>query len=152
MPQPAPLRLIAGTESELVVIAAAVQDAVVKTVDIRYLRRDRRFSLEINRFHWETGGKRGPWFRSRSILAVDNVGSVRSRGVNASASGGVLLLLTASFAPTPSETGDPAGVLRLVFADGAEIEIDVECIDVTLYDTDRIWPARRRPDHSRDAT
>jgi hypothetical protein len=37
-----------------------------------------------------------------------------------------------------------------VFSGGGEIELDVECVDVTLIDLTRPWRARGRPAH--DAT
>jgi len=37
--------------------------------------------------------------------------------------------------------------VRLTFSGGGEIAFDVECLDVTLADITRPWPARRRPDH-----
>lgn len=145
MPQPVPKRLLADDAAGLEIISAAVQDAVCLPSDLEFKSRQRSFSLELNRFHWESAGKRGPYFRSRSLLGFDGVMSVRARGLPAKSSQDVLQLLSISF----NEDDAPAGLVLLTFAGGAEIELSVECIDVTLFDTDKIWPSKRRPDHNR---
>ena len=63
------LKLLAEDADGLGVIAAAVQDALVKPEDIKLDSRSRTFGLEINRFQWERAGKRMPFFRSRAVLA-----------------------------------------------------------------------------------
>lgn len=145
MPRPSPKRLIADDAAGLEVISAAAQDALCRASDMTYESRHRRFAMEVNRFHWESAGRRGPFFRSRSILAFDGVMHVRSKSLPPRSSEDVIQLLSIEFA----ETDAPAGAMTLTFAGGGEVELGVECIDVTLYDTDRIWPARRRPDHDR---
>ena len=76
------LKLLAEDVEGLGVIAAAVQDALVKPEDIKLDSRSRTFGLEINRFQWERAGKRIPYFRSRAVLAFAGVQGVRSRAVS----------------------------------------------------------------------
>ena len=148
MPQPVPKRLLADDAAGLEIVSAAVQDAVCLPADLEYHARQRKFAIELNRFHWETAGKRGPYFRSRSLLAFNGVMNVRGRGLPSRSSEQVLQLLSMSM----EETDTPAGIIKLTFAGGGELELSVECIDVTLFDTDKIWPAKRRPDHDRKNT
>lgn len=146
MPRPAPLRLTASTPEGLALVSAAAQDGLVKASDIAFDAKRRRFSFEMNRFQWENAGERGPYFRARAILAFDTVLSVKTRGMPPRGDDEILALLSAVFEP-----GDeaPAGGLRLSFAGGAEIMLDVECVDATLIDGDKIWPTRRKPDHDK---
>ncbi len=141
------LRLLAEDSEGLGIIAAAVQDALVKPQDIKLDRRARTFGLELNRFQWEKAGRRPPYFRSRAILAFSGVLSVRQnrmpRGIDA-----VLDLLDIGFAPAAEP---PGGAVNLVFANGSQVKIDVECIDVTLMDVGPSWPTRRKPDHGKPA-
>ncbi|HEX5006651.1 MAG TPA: DUF2948 family protein, partial [Hyphomonadaceae bacterium] len=45
----------------------------------------------------------------------------------------------------------PGGTVTLVFAGKTQIELNVECIDVTLMDTGTAWPTPRKPDHGKKA-
>ncbi len=145
MSQPAPKRLMADDLDGLQILSAAVQDAVLKPVDITFQKKARAVSLEINRFHWETAN-RPPFFRSRSVLRFDGVAGVRTRGIVLGHDETVLQVLSVAFEPEDA----PGGRMIVSFAGGAELEIRVECIDVILMDTDKIWPAKRRPDHDKD--
>ena len=137
------LRLLAEDADGLGVIAAAVQDALARPQDIKFDRKSRSFGLEINRFQWERAGKKAPYFRSRAVLAFAGVLSVQSqampRGVDA-----VVGLLDVRFAP---DGEPPGGEVSLFFAQGAQLRLAVECLDVTLIDNGPTWPTRRKPDH-----
>jgi hypothetical protein len=141
------LKLLAEDTEGLAIIAAAVQDALVKPQDIKLDKRARTFGLELNRFQWEQAGQRPPYFRSRAVLAFSSVLGVKQsrmpKGVD-----DVLDLLDVHFSPAAEP---PGGAVRLVFANGAQVQIDVECIDVTLMDTGAAWPTRRKPDHGKPA-
>jgi hypothetical protein len=139
------LKLLADDSEGLGIIAAAVQDGLVKPQDIKYDRQARVFGLEINRFQWETAGKQPPFFRSRAVLAFSSVLGVKSqkmpRGVD-----DVLGLLDIHFT---SAAEPPGGAITLIFANGARVQLDVECIDVTLMDMGTSWPTPRKPDHEK---
>lgn len=139
------LKLLAEDAEGLAIIAAAVQDALVKPQDIKLDGKARTFGLEANRFQWESAGKRPPYFRSRAVLAFTGVLAARQqkmpRDVDA-----VLVLLDVKFQPAAEP---PGGLVTLVFAEGARIQLDVECLDVTLMDTGQTWPTRRKPDHGK---
>jgi hypothetical protein len=139
------LKLLAEDSEGLGIIAAAVQDALVKPGDIKFDSKRRTFGLELNRFQWERAGKRMPYFRSRAVLAFTGVLNVRSskvpKGVDS-----LLALLDLRFSAAAEP---PGGTILLMFAAGAQIQLEVECVDVTLMDTGRAWPTRRRPDHEK---
>lgn len=139
------LKLLAEDSEGLGIVAAAVQDALVKPQDIKLDKRSRTFGLEINRFQWETAGRKGPFFRSRAVLAFSGVLGARQqkmpKGVD-----DVLGLLDIKFTAGAEA---PAGTVTLVFTRDAQVQLDVECIDVTLMDNGTAWPTRRRPDHEK---
>lgn len=141
------LRLTADDADGLGILAAAVQDAVLKRQDMKLDPRSRTFGLEVNRFQWERAGKRGPYSRSRAVLAFAGVLQARSQHLPADGED-VLSILDLQFIP---DAEPPSGRIRLVFAGGAEVDLVVECIDATLFDTGQAWPTRRRPDHGRPA-
>lgn len=139
------LKLLAEDVEGLGVIAAAVQDALVKPEDIKLDSRSRTFGLEVNRFQWERAGKRMPFFRSRAVLAFAGVQSVRSRAVSRDIDG-VHALIDVRFEQAAEL---PAGTVTLTFAGQTQIELTVECLDVTLADIGPAWPTRRKPDHEK---
>jgi hypothetical protein len=65
-----PLRLLAEEGDDLKIIAAAVQDAVVKAGNLVYEKRNRRFAIELNRYRWEAAPMRKgqPGERVRALL------------------------------------------------------------------------------------
>ena len=149
MAEQTPLRLIAEDSDDLTVISAVVQDAVIKAENFRYESRQRRFSLEINRFRWEEAlgePKRAPKTRIRSLLAFDGVLAVKTRGVSRADPDLVYSILNIEFEPNPEP---PGGIVRLHFAGDGELALEVEVLDATLLDSDYEWTTRRMPEHER---
>lgn len=148
MAETTPLRLIAEDTDDLTVISAAVQDAVVKAENLKYEARQRRFSIELNRFRWETAGKRrkGPQLRVRSLLAVDSVLSAKTLGVSKADPDMVYSLLKIEFVP---DDEPPGGEVRILFAGDGELALRVEALDVTLLDSDYEWTTHHTPSHER---
>lgn len=144
MADPTPLRLIAEDEEDLQVISAAVQDAVTKAENLRYEARQRRFSIELNRFRWEAEGKEKA--RVRALLSVDGVLTARARGLGQADPDTVVSLLQIVFVP---DDEPPGGQVILTFAGDGEIALKVEVLDVTLLDSDYVWHTRKTPSHER---
>lgn len=140
----APLRLLAEDAADLEILAAAAQDALVRVGDVSYDRKTRRFTALINRFRWETAKTSGPYERVRAALAFEGVLGVKSRKVRTEASDALAALLSLTFAPASEP---PGGEVRLAFAGGGDIALDVECLDATLVDIGPAWPTPRRPEH-----
>jgi hypothetical protein len=141
------LRLVAEDAEDLDIISAAVQDSVTKAANLKYERRQKRFSLELNRFRWEeAAGRSAQRERVRALLAIDSVLAASSRGLTKSDRDMVVSLLRVEFHP-----GDepPGGKVVLTFAGDGEIVLDVEVLDITLLDSDYVWPTRRVPSHEK---
>lgn len=138
------LKLMAEDTTDLEIIGAAVQDALVRVGDISLDKKARRFTVMINRFRWETAGAKGPYERIRAALSFDGVLGVKSRRVRQDTDEALGSLLSIGFIP---EEEPPGGVVRLMLAGGGEIAIDVECLDAVLVDTGPTWATPRRPDH-----
>lgn len=140
------LRLVAEDEADLKVISAAVQDAVLKAENIKYDRKRRRFTLEVNRFQWEDAPKRGPKTRVRTLLAFDSVLGVKTRAVSKADPDMVMSILSVTFTP---DDEPPGGKLSILFAGDGELLLEAEALDVTLLDSEYEWATRRTPDHDK---
>ncbi|MCR8725067.1 DUF2948 family protein [Frigidibacter sp. ROC022] len=144
----APLRLRALDTEDLAIISALCQDAVFPGSEMVWQSRQRRFALLLNRFRWEDQPKaalrRRPVERVQSVLAIEDVGKVRSQGLSRDADT-IYSLLALQFEPTE----DGMGVLTLTLAGDGAIALEVETLEVTLKDVTRpyIDPARRAPSH-----
>lgn len=141
------LRIVAEDASDLEIISSAVQDAVLKAENIKFDRKQRRMTLEINRFQWEDAkSKRGPQGRVRALLAFDTVLSVKTRAVSKADPEMVYSVLSLAFDP---DEEPPGGKLSILFAGDGELALQVEAIDVTLLDSSYEWTTRHRPDHDK---
>jgi hypothetical protein len=165
------LKLRARDAGDLEMIAAILQDALVPLADMKYLPREQRFALLLNRFRWEGApkervGKAGSpsgrraksssgqdarfadqdataFERVHAALVFDKVLGVKHRGMGAAAKGGVLALLTLRL---------DGAVVVISFAGGAEIRIEVERLSCHLEDLGEPWPTVWRPQHSESET
>lgn len=143
-----PLRLRAFDAEDLAVMAALAQDAVFPGSEMTWQRRQRRFSILLNRFRWEdktAAERRGRKpERVRSVLAIEDVSAIRSTGIDRSADT-VYCLLDISFA----QGADGAGIVTLTLAGDGAIEVAVEVLELTLTDVTRpyVAPSGKAPDH-----
>jgi len=141
------LKLMAEDAADLAVIAAAVQDALVRAGDLRHDPKARRFTATINRFRWEKAGERGPYERIRAGLSFEGVLGVKSKRLRRDAPDALAAILSVNFAPAAEP---PGGTVSIVLAGGGEIVLEVECLDAVLVDTGPVWSTPRRPDHEAD--
>jgi hypothetical protein len=137
-----PLRLLAEDQDDLAVISAALQDAVAKVGDMEWDAKGRRFTLALNRFLWEAPGALLAG-RVRAGLQFGSVMGVKSRNLRRDAPDAVVELLAVSFEPGEA----PGGQVRLAFAGGGDVLLDVECIDAALADVSAPWPTPSTPAH-----
>ena len=141
------LRLIAEDTADLEIISSAVQDSVLKAENLKYDRKRRRFTLEVNRFQWEDSkSKRGPQGRVRALLAFDGVLNVKTRAITKADPDLVLSILSLSFEPAAEP---PGGTISILFSGDGELALEVEAIDATLLDSAYEWSTRQRPDHDK---
>jgi hypothetical protein len=132
-----PLRLLAEDAVDLQIISAALQDAIMRPVDIRWEKDARRLTIVLSRFCWECGGT-----RVMSAMQFGDVEAVKSRRLPRLPEA-ALELLALDFEPTEA----PGGRVILMFAGGGDLRIDVECLDAVLTDLSDRWPARVAPTH-----
>ncbi len=137
------LRLHALDSEDLSLLSAHVQDALVRVGDIAYLPAKRRFALVGSRFDW-AAEMEGRLERCRSGLHFEGVQRVRCARVSRDEPDAILELLAVTFEPGPEP---PGGVIRLTFAGGAAICLDVECVEAQLCDIGPRWKTAARPTH-----
>lgn len=146
-----PLKLIALDAEDLAVVSAHLQDAVVRIGDMAYLPRQKRFAAVLNRFDWlgavavARKGMAPSGERRRAGLRVERVSKARLLGIDLKKRNAFQSLLAMTFVSGGAD--DPAGSIRLDFAGGAAIELEVECIECELKDLGAAWRAKRVPDH-----
>jgi Protein of unknown function (DUF2948) len=139
-----PLRLIALDADDLGVISVHLQDAVVRTDDLKWLKDERRFALALRRFDWEAPANEPR--RRLAGLHFNRVHSVRYRDIDLSKPDAILNLLAVTF-----EAEDvPSGHVTLVFSGGGAIRLSVECVEAQLKDLGPAWEASGRPAHQVD--
>ena len=132
-----PLRLLAEDAVDLQIISAALQDAIMRPVDIRWEKEARRLTIVLSRFCWECGGT-----RVMAAMQFGDVEAVKSRRLPRLPES-ALELLALDFEPTEA----PGGRVILMFAGGGDLRIDVECLDAVVTDISDRWPARIAPTH-----
>lgn len=134
------LKLRAADEEDLAVLSTVLQDALVSVAEMVYQPEEKRFVLVANRFRWEpeAGKERRNFERILTGLRIDEVTTVRRRGFDPRDQERILNLLAIRAEP---------GALRLEFAAGASIRLEVERILCHLDDLGEPWPTRWRPKH-----
>lgn len=137
------LKLLALDEEDLAVVSAHLQDAVVKIIDMGFLPTAQRFALLLNRFDWDQQVVAGESVRRRTGLHFERVRAAQCRGMAAAARDGVLNLLAVTFLPTDA----PSGYVLLTFSGGAEVRLEVECIEAGLKDLGPAWGCAHAPKH-----
>ncbi len=137
-----PIRLRAENAEDLVVISALVQDAVTEGTRAVWMPRRHRFTLLLNRFRWEDAERArhdGRSFeRVQSLLTIDCALQVRSQGIDPDDRDLVLSVLALEFEPAE----DGMGTINIILAGDGTLAVNVECLDVSLTDVSRPYPAR----------
>ncbi|MFZ5789795.1 MAG: DUF2948 family protein [Pseudomonadota bacterium] len=156
------LKLRARDAADLAVIAACLQDALVRPRDMTFLAGERRFAFVANRFRWEAaaaGGRpdeapvpadagdaefreaeaqRAAYERIHCGVCFDRVRAVKTRGLAQGRNPEFLELLTIHAKD---------GAILLVFAGDAMVRLEVDAIRCHLDDLGEPWPTAWRPDH-----
>ncbi|HEX2839791.1 DUF2948 family protein [Hyphomicrobium sp.] len=142
------LKLMALDAEDLAVIAAHLQDAVLRIEDMAYLKGERRFAIVLNRFDWTHAAKdnkRGNRFvRRRAGVRIEQVRTAKVQGLDLSQKDRVLSLLTLTF----DEGTAPQGAITLTFAGGGAVRLEVECIEAAVTDLGAAWRTPRKPEHA----
>jgi hypothetical protein len=125
------LKLIALDADDLAVISTHVQDARVRVCDIIWRQGETRLVIGMNRLDWEQtlAGETAPR-RLVAALRFERVLSCKSRNIDLSEPGRVLELVGIEFHPTEA----PGGSALVIFAQGAALRLDLECLECELTD------------------
>lgn len=154
------LKLIAFDTSDLEIISAHLQDAVVRIGDMAYLPKEKRFVAIANRFDWSNAleaskktvrGTGGVQERRRAAVRFERVNAAKVQGLDLKDKRAALALLAVTFEPSGG-TDSPDGNITLTFSGGAAIRLSVECIEVELKDLGAAWGTKRSPEHPEDAS
>ena len=142
------LSLMAVNESDLNIVSALVQDAVLKTNNIRWIKKSCRFSLLVNRFRWELLPnelqERVPFSRIQAMLAFDGVLNVLSSGVEHALENEILSILRIEWIKKKR-----INEIKLFFSGNILIKLEVEFIQVFLQDLKHLTGAKKStvPNH-----
>ena len=164
VPGVAPLKLRARDAEDLRALAICLQDALVPLADVAYLKAEKRFVMVANRFMWERGAQDAPVpepgaaraeagadarfeeaeagpinYRVHCAVTFDWVRNVGFRGLDPREKDQILSLLTIELEP---------GAVRLVFAGGGAIRLEVRDLRCHLEDLGEPWPTHWRPSHA----
>jgi Protein of unknown function (DUF2948) len=158
-----PLKLRGRDARDLEMISACVQDALVPLAEIRYLPRERRFALMLNRFRWEGAPEASPaagehgdasiaagdagfadqaravFERTHAVLTFDRVRGVKRRGLEQALRAGILSLLSVAA---------QGRHVVIAFAGGGAIRLEVDQIACRLQDIGEPWPTVWQPRHA----
>ncbi len=135
------LYLGAVTPEDLEVISSILQDGIFFVKDLAWLKKQRQVAVLINRFRWEKKSaytmKKTIPERVRSLLIVDNVLNVSSKGIDSSGRNAPLNLLKLDLAQSKNSI-----FLTLLLSDFGAIRCEVEALELSIKDVTRPHKAR----------
>ncbi len=135
------LYLGAVTPEDLEVISSILQDGIFFVKDLAWLKKKRQLAVLINRFRWENKSvhtmKKTTPERVRSLLIVDNVLNVSSKGIDSSGRNAPLNLLKLDLAQSKNSI-----FLTLLLSDFGAIRCEVEALELSIKDVTRPHKAR----------
>jgi hypothetical protein len=163
------LKLRARDAADLAIIAACLQDALVRPRDMTYLAAEKRFAFVANRFRWEVAAERAPdeptsalarpaaddgdaefadgevlgpvYQRVHCGVCFDRVRGVKLRGFSLAKGPEFLELLTVQ---AQDDT------ILLMFAGNATVRLEVEAVRCHFEDLGEAWPTGWLPHHADD--
>jgi len=140
------MKIAALDESDLAVISAHLQDAVMRVGDLHWMKAAGKLALVANRFD-HFANKSGTGERRQCGIQISRVRHVTQRNIAMQDKAAIVCLLAMTFRPGAEA---PDGVIELSFAGGGAVRVEVECIEVSMADLSQPWRARARPDHETD--
>jgi hypothetical protein len=155
------LKLRARDAADLAIIAACLQDALIRPRDMTYLAQEKRFAFVANRFLWEAAARSGTairpgddegdaefadgetlgpvYQRVHCGVCFDRVRGVKLRGFTPAKGPEFLELLTVQ------AQGD---AILIMFAGNATVRLEVEAVRCHFEDLGEAWPTAWRPEHA----
>ena len=133
------LKLIAQNDEQLTILSSLAQDSIIKSNEMGYDKKNKRFALLMNRYRHEEENPS----RIRTAIHFDYVNSVKSVGIDKQSKDDILVLLAIRF----EDKSKPSGLIFLEFSNNKSISFDVESIEAFLTDMGEPWKISNRPDH-----
>ena len=133
------LKLIAQDDEQLTIISSIVQDSIIKSNEMGYDKKTKRFALLMNRYRHEEENPS----RIRTAIHFDYVDSVKSVGIDKETNDDILVLLAIRF----EGKSKPSGSIFLEFSNNKSITFDVESIEAFLTDMGEPWKIPNKPVH-----
>jgi len=140
------LKLIGRNEEDLKVISAYLQDSVVVTKDILFLKKNRIFIMILNRFMWEDVEK-GIFRENKRIrcsVKFENIIKVMSKSINQKNQNKPLEHLAIKSNSIEGEFFK----IKIFFSGGGIITLTSEVIEVFMNDLGKPWDVKYFPKHS----
>lgn len=132
------LKLYGRDAADTEIIAAYMQDALVRPRDMVRLAPARAFVAMTARFCWENEATP---MRVRTALRIANVQDMRYKNIARQDEAAVLSLLSLSLTPSPNP------IVSLIFSGNSEIELHLEACEMTMEDVSEAWGVKTRPRH-----
>ena len=139
------LKLVAKNQEDLKIVSAYLQDSLVITKDIMFLKKNRIFIMIVNRFMWENV-KNGIFKQNKRIrcaLKFEEVIKVQSKNINQKNKTKPLEYL----AIKSSLIDDNFFDIKIFFSGGGVITIISEVIEVFVNDLGKSWNVKHFPKH-----
>ena len=133
------LKLIAQDDEQLTIISSLAQDSIIKTNEMGYDKKTKRFALLMNRYRHEEENPS----RIRTAIHFDYVDSVKSVGIDKETNDDILVLLAIRF----EDKSKPSGSIFLEFSNNKSITFDIESIEAFLTDMGEPWKIPNKPVH-----
>ena len=141
MKQVTQIKLFAKNAKDLKVIAALCQDSIGSSENIRRNKKNKSFSVLINRFKWENSNQlkqnqESP-LRVETVLFFRWVLSVKSRGLKRKGLGEYFYLLDINY-----KSVDGVNSIHLIFSGNVEIFLEVEYLEAFMKDIGEVYYAK----------
>ena len=145
------VRLRAESVSDVEVISALLQDAIIPGEDMTYDRAGRRFVMVANRFCWDRRPLAGVTSETGAPIYERRLCGVRIEGVNAVEAAGMPVTRRGALfnllAITVADLADAR--VEILFSDGVSLRLAVDGISILAEDLDDGRPTSVMPAHDR---
>ena len=131
------LKLVCKNQEDLSVISAYLQDSIVTSKDIKFLKKNRTFLMIVNRFMWEDVEK-GIFRESKRIRCVikfEHVLLVKSKRINQKNKNKPLECLAIKSEKLSSNNYD----IKILFSGDSVISLVSEVLEVYMQDLGAAW-------------
>ena len=143
------VRLRAASVSDVEVISALLQDAIIPGEDMTFDSAGRRFVMVANRFCWDrrpldgvTSETGAPIYERRLCgVRIEGVNAVEASGMPAMRRGTLFNLLAITVSDTPDSR------VEIIFSDGVSLRLAVDGLSILAEDLDDGRPTSIMPSH-----